>query len=51
MNNEPPMMAQLTAISGKKIPKELYNAGEFFHHHLDQLRNGCDYAINKMKAR
>ena len=30
MNKEPPSIAQLTAISGKKIPNELYSDGENF---------------------
>ena len=30
INNEPPKMAQFTAISGKKIPSEPYRAGENF---------------------
>ena len=30
MNNDPPKIAQLTAINGKNIPNELYNEGENF---------------------
>lgn len=30
MNKEPPRIAQFTVINGKKIPKEVYNAGEIF---------------------
>lgn len=30
INSDPPKMAQFTVISGKKIPRELYNAGENF---------------------
>ncbi len=30
MNKEPPKIAQFTAIRGKNIPSELYNAGENF---------------------
>ena len=30
MNNTAPRIAQLTAINGRKIPKEAYNEGEYF---------------------
>ena len=30
MNNDPPKIAQFTAINGKKIPSELYKAGANF---------------------
>ncbi len=30
MNSAPPRIAQFTAISGRKIPRELYRAGENF---------------------
>ncbi len=30
INNAPPKIEQLTAISGKKMPKDVYNAGAYF---------------------
>ncbi len=30
INNAPPKMEQLTAISGKKMPSDAYNAGTYF---------------------
>ena len=52
MNNEPPKIAQFTAISGKKIPNELYNEGANFS---TIISTNCTIvateAMNKMKVK
>jgi hypothetical protein len=50
MNKEPPKIAQFTAISGKKIPNELYKEGLNFS---TTISTSCTMvamvAINKIK--